>query len=93
MEWDEATKALINDVAEEAANKTVERTMVSFGLDVQNPLEVQADFKFVRDMRNTWASAKSRSWFVALGLMVTGACSFLWAAVKASITGGGPPTN
>ena len=68
MEWDEATKALINDVATTAADKTVERTMTSFGIDV----------------RTTWNSAKSRSIFVAVGLMITGFFSFLWAAVKAS---------
>ena len=90
MEWDEATKALINDVAEEAANKTVARTMTSFGMDTSNPLELQADFQFIRAMRRTWSSAKSRSIFVALGLMITGFFSFFWAAVKASIYGAGP---
>ena len=84
MEWDEATKALINDVATTAADKTVERTMTSFGIDVSNPLEAQADFQFLRGMRTTWNSAKSRSIFVAVGLMITGFFSFLWAAVKAS---------
>jgi len=84
MEWDESTKALINDVAEKAANETMERTMTTFGIDVANPLEVQADFRFIRGMRETWQSTKSRSWFVAIGLMVTGFFSFFWAAVKAS---------
>ena len=92
MEWDEATRALINDVAEEAANKTVEHTMTSFGIDTANPLEVQADFRFIRGMRETWSSARSRSLFVALGLMITGFFSFFWAAVKASLYGG-PPVN
>lgn len=89
MEWDEATKALINDVAEEAANKTVERTLTSFGVDVGNPLEVQADFRFIRAMRLTWSSAKSRSIFIAMALMITGFFSFFWAAVK-SYVGLGP---
>jgi len=85
MEWDESTKALINDVAEKAADKTVERTMTTFGIDVQHPLDVQADFRFIRAMRETWSSAKSRSALVAIGLMVTGFFSFFWSAVKASI--------
>lgn len=85
MEWDEATKALINDVAEKAADKTVVRTMTSLGVDVSNPIEVQADFRFIRAMRLTWSSAKSRSLLVAMGLMITGFFSFFWAAVKTSI--------
>lgn len=85
MEWDESTRALINDVAEQAADKTVVRTMTSLGVDITNPLEVQADFRFMRAMRLTWTSAKSRSIFIALGLMITGFFSFFWAAVKSSI--------
>ena len=85
MDWDESTKALINDVAEEAANKTVERTMTSLGVDIDHPLEVQADFRFMRAMRLTWTSTKSRSLFIALGLMITGFFSFFWAAVKSSM--------
>jgi len=92
MEWDEATKALINDVAEKAANETMERTMTTFGIDVANPLEVQADFRFIRGMRENWNSVKSRSIFVAVGLMITGFFTFLWAAVKSSLYGG-PPAN
>ena len=88
MDWDEATKALINDVAEQAADKTVTRTMTSFGVDTANPLEVQKDFQFIRAMRETWSSAKSRSLFVALGLMVTGFFTFFWAAVKSALSNG-----
>jgi predicted type IV restriction endonuclease len=88
MEWDEATKALINDVAEQAADKTVVRTMTSLGVDVSNPLEVQADFQFIRGMRSNWNSVKSRSIFMAVGLMITGFFTFLWAAVRASFTNG-----
>jgi len=85
MEWDESTKALINDVASQAADKTVERTMTSLGVDITHPIEVQADFRFIRAMRLTWSSAKSRGLLVALGLMITGFFSFFWAAVKTSM--------
>lgn len=93
MEWDEATKALINDVANKAADRTVDRTLTSFGVDTSNPLQVQADFEFLRNMRQTWTTVKSRSIFVALGLMVTGFFSFLWSAIKASIYSGTGPSN
>ena len=88
MEWDEPTKALINDVAERAAEKTVRITLTGLGVDTDNPLEVQKDFQFMRSMRETWSSTKSRGMFVALGLMITGFFSFFWSAVKATISGG-----
>lgn len=85
MEWDESTKALINDVAEAAAEKTVRVTLSGLGVDAANPLEAQADFHFIRAMRTTWQSAKSRGILAGLALMVTGFFTFLWSALKASV--------
>ena len=75
MEWDEATKALINDVAEQAADKTVSRTLQGFGVDINDPLAMQRDMQFLRAMRDTWHS--------------TGFFTFLWGALRAQI-GSGP---
>jgi|GEM_PF-3479666 len=88
MNWDDATKALINEVAEKAADKTVTRTMTTFGVDTNHPLEVQKDFQFIRAMRETWSSAKSRGLIAALGLMVTGFFTFFWSAVKSALHNG-----
>lgn len=85
MEWDDATKALINDVAEAAAEKTVRVTLTGLGVDHSNPLEAQADFHFIRAMRTTWQSAKSRGILAGLGLMITGFFTFFWALVKTSL--------
>jgi len=84
MEWDESTKALINDVAKKAAHETVQITLTGLGVDARHPLEAQADFQFIRAMRLTWQSAKTRGFLVALALMVTGFFSFLWSAIKSS---------
>lgn len=85
MEWDEPTQALIKDVATAAAKETVEVTLTTLGVDHTKPLEVQADFRFLRGMRETWSSAKSRGLLAGVALMITGFFSFFWAAVKTSI--------
>lgn len=87
-EWDEATRALINDAAEKAAEKTVERTMTTLGVDMSNPLDVQRDMQFIRAMRETWHSAKAKGLLVAMGIMVTGFFSFFWDALKSSLKAG-----
>lgn len=87
-EWDEATRALINDAAERAAEKTVTRTMTGLGLDMSDPLMVQRDMQFLRAMRETWHSAKAKGLLVAMGLMVTGFFSFFWDALKNSLSSG-----
>lgn len=87
MEWDEATKALINDVAEKAAEKTVAQTLISLGVDSTDPFEVQHDMQFIRAARRNWQSAKTKGLLAAIGLMVTGFFAFLWSAIKQTITG------
>ena len=48
---DEKTKAVIREVAEEAANRAVARTLTSLGIDHENPIEVQRDLAALRELR------------------------------------------
>jgi hypothetical protein len=49
--------ALMDQVAESAAQKAVAQTFVTLGVDIDNPLEVQADFKQLRDWRRAKEAA------------------------------------
>lgn len=87
MEWDEATKALIKDVAESAAEKTVTQVLTGLGVDASDPLSVQRDMQFIRSMRQSWDTAKNNGLIVGTGIMITGFVTYLWLAIKASIAG------
>ena len=88
MEWDESTKLLIKDVAEEAASKTVTQTLTSLGVDTTNPMEVQKDMQHLRQHREGWETSKARGWMALIGVAVVGAVSLLWNGFIHLISGG-----
>lgn len=49
---DDQQKALVREIASEAASKAVRETLVTLGIDVKDPLEAQSDFAMLREMRD-----------------------------------------
>lgn len=49
---DAKTKALIRDVAQQTATETVEKTLISLGIDHDRPIEVQRDMAALREVRD-----------------------------------------
>lgn len=48
---DAETKALMQNISEEAAFKAVNRTLTALGVDHENPLETQRDFAAMHEVR------------------------------------------
>ena len=48
---DAETKLLVKDVAEEAATEAVQRTLLTLGVDVTDPIEAQKDMSALRELR------------------------------------------
>ena len=55
MEVNEETRAVLRDIAEDAAFKAVNRTLTALGVDHGNPLSVQRDFAAMHEVR-TWVT-------------------------------------
>lgn len=53
---DENTRALMADIADEAAKRAVERTLLTMGVDPNNPLETQRDMAALRELRELMES-------------------------------------
>jgi hypothetical protein len=57
--------ALLKDVAEAAADHAVKKWLTMIGIDTNNPIEAQEDFKLLRDM-SAWSKdeerMKDRAW-------------------------------
>jgi len=101
---DKETEALIEVVAHDAAKKACHDTLISLGIDPDNPLDSQKDFArlreilddpelvddfaFIREFRKAVTGAKTKSWMTMLGLVITGAAWMLWTALTGSTPGG-----
>lgn len=77
--------ALLKDVAEAAAEKAVNKTMIAMGFDPSRPLDAQADMVWLRATRERCEAAAGRTLFVVIGMAAAGAVGALWVGFKASI--------
>ncbi len=50
----EETRALVNEVAEQAAHRAAREILVPLGIDLDNPLEVQKDLSVLRELRTVY---------------------------------------
>lgn len=69
-------------LAKMAAKEAVSETFLTLGMDISNPISVQGQFAFLRNLH--YAARHARNVIIAgvLGAMVTGAGWAFWTGVK-----------
>ncbi len=72
----------VTDVVREA----VHETLLTLGVDAAQPLSVQQDMHFVRELRVASERIQSRGLLVLVAVAVTGFAGALWVGIKAAIT-------
>lgn len=75
------TKPNVREVVREA----VEQTLLTLGVDAKNPLTVQQDMHFVRELRSASESVRSKGLLVVVGILITAALGALWVGIKGSM--------
>lgn len=68
----------ISAVAEDAAQKAVKQTLVSLGIDTDNPREHQADMLHVRRWRKSTEAVQSQGIKVTVALIFTGIIGMIY---------------
>lgn len=71
----------IRDIAEAAADKAVQKTLLAIGVNASDPeqiLEMQADFLHLRRWRQSTETVKKRALLTAISVIVTGTLGYLW---------------
>lgn len=62
--------------------ETVEETLLTLGVDVEDPLEMQKDFKMMRDLREGVSVIRRSTIKTIIGVVITGALGLLWLGFK-----------
>ncbi len=73
---------LTRDDMKKMVKETVHETLVSMGMDVDDPLEMQKDFQFNRRWRESSEKATSLTLKIILTTLVTGAIGWLAMHLK-----------
>lgn len=70
---------------QDVVRTAVHETLTSLGMDVADPLELQRDLAFVRDLRRASDTVKTRGILILVGLVVSALAGAAWLGFKASI--------
>ncbi len=76
---------LLKQVASEAAEQAVNRTLTAMGMDPTKPFDAQADMQFLRATRQRCEGVGGKALLTVIGIMVAGAVAFFWAGFKSSL--------
>jgi len=68
-----------------------DNALTRLGVDVNQPLEMQADLRWVRTARQTAGDIKSKAVTVVAGTVITAALGMLWFGFKESVRAEEPP--
>lgn len=79
---DHEIRHLIDEVANKAAAAAVKQTLVTMGIDADNPFEVQKDMQYLREWRESISAVKRHGLDAAIGFIILGALAMVWAAIK-----------
>ena len=59
--------------------------MSTLGIDARNPMDVQKDMQFVRELRLTSESVKKKALITLVGLLVIAGAGAVWIGIKSLI--------
>lgn len=74
-----STHAVMEDIAERAAQKALDGFFVRLGVDTSDPIAMQKDFAFVRGLREGWGDTKRRGILAGVTVAVSAAVASLIA--------------
>lgn len=82
---DPQMQLLIEEIATKTANKAVQQTLIQLGVDGSRPIEVQEDFHFLRNLRESSEEMKKKGILVAVTTIITALLGLVWLGFKGSL--------
>lgn len=69
----------------EHTQKIIHSTLTALGLDISEPIELQHDFRALRDWRHSIESIKSKALITSIGIIVVGIAAALWLGFRSML--------
>jgi hypothetical protein len=64
--------------------ETVEQTLLTLGVDTDDPIELQKDLAHLRAWRESMETVRKQSLITAIGIVLAGGAGLLWLGLKGS---------
>ncbi len=78
-------EALLKQIAFEAARQAVEQTLISHGIDPENPFEFQKDMLHLREWRLRVERIQEKSMMTITVIVITSIAVMIWIGFKSKI--------
>lgn len=62
--------------------ETVKQTLLTMGVDTDDPIELQRDLQHLRDWRLSVAAIKRQGLLTAVGVIMVGVLGLIWMAIS-----------
>ena len=76
------TEEEISKIARESARAAVKETLISLGVNADDPIEYQKDMLHLRSWRQSVETVKRQSIITAVGIVIAGVIGAVWVFVK-----------
>lgn len=77
--------ALSETDLKEICKEAVEETFTRLGVDIEEPIEIQKDFSYIRQLRKTTEVVQHKTILAVFGLALSAMAAALWVGIKNSI--------
>lgn len=72
---------------QDVVRTAVQETLITLGMDASDPIAIQQDMAFIREMRQTSEKIRSKGLLVVTALLVSALLGAIWLGIKASVLG------
>jgi hypothetical protein len=62
--------------------ESVKQTLIQLGLDTSDPIQIQKDMAFARDLRKNTEAIKRGGFITICGTIIAGMLGLIWTALK-----------
>ena len=76
------TITMTKDELRSLIKETVAETLTTFGMQADNPIEMQKDFQHLRDVRQSVEAVKRKGILVAVGIICSAFIAAGWVGLK-----------
>lgn len=86
----EAVKEAVHEEMRELMKEAVHDALVRLGVDVSEPTEMQRDFQYMRDFRQSSEALKRKGMMTLAAIFFGGVATALWIGFRELVKGGTP---
>lgn len=79
------TASDVDQMAREAARVAIDERLLTYGVETDDALEMQADFQFLRQLRRAGESVRNKGLWAILSVAMIGLVVLVAAGVKQSL--------